>query len=185
MSGPQRPPRGPWGDVLDQVRDALDDAGVGAGQVRDELIRGVRDTLDALQPPPTATEPPDVSVVDGGRADDAPPSGSPPPDLRVAKPEAPPAVSVAVRRAATIARSDLSATGVFAVADGDTQTLFRAAAAHPYRVACDRGAVRVALDGAPSVTVAAGQTCDVTARVVSVRATTPGGAAGRYARLPA
>ena len=53
MSGDERPPRGPWGDVLDEVREALDDAGVGAGELRDGLVRGVRDALDALQRPPT------------------------------------------------------------------------------------------------------------------------------------
>lgn len=200
MSGDDN--RGPWADVLDQVREALDDAGVGAGEVRDELVRGVKDALHTLQgrpdEPPQGQDPPaaspDVTIVPGGRADDAPPAPGSPPDLRVAPPESAatpvsPSVSVSVRRArapTALSPTDLSATGVFSVpADGSTQTLFRSDRAHPYRVVCDSGGLRISLDGAPADSLVCGQSMDVYARLVRVRADHDDGATGRYVRLPA
>ena len=72
-----------------------------------------------------------------------------------------------------------------ALEPGGAQTLYRASAPHPYRVACDRGAVRLSLDEAPAEWLRAGQSMDVCARLVRVLADTDAGAAGRYARLPA
>lgn len=97
-------PRGPWADILDQVKEALEDAGVGAGEVRNEVVQSVGDALKAFRtweennpeaaaprsddPADFFDEEPHVEVVDGGRPEGAPPSPGHKPDLHVA--EAPP-----------------------------------------------------------------------------------------------
>ena len=102
-----RPPRDPEDltlggivdEVVSQVKVALDEADVTSRRSRDLLLDGLRDVLEAIdpasvrgqgdpappdQPPPV---PPDVEVVEGGRAEDAPPTQGPRPDLKVAEPE--------------------------------------------------------------------------------------------------
>lgn len=189
------PPRGPWSDLMDQVRDALEDAGIGAGEVRDEVVQGVSDALRALRG--AGSDPgaagagvgPHVDVVEGGRAEGSPVSAGPRPDLHVAEPPAEPdrgdggsaRVKVTVQRAQQV--QALGGEIAFALADDESQTLFRGASAHPYRVAADSGALRVVLDGAPAETLHEGQSMDVEAAHLRVAAE-GGSASGRCLRLP-
>lgn len=189
------PPRGPWSDLVDQVRDALEDAGIGAGEVRDEVVQGVSDALRALrsanaEPGSEDTHPtePHVDVVDGGRPEGAPPTAGPRPDLHVAKPlegeGQGPAVhtqaTVTVRRPSTL--RTLEGERRVTLDAEEAQTLFRGTSPHPYRVAADRGRLRVFLDGAPAETLVAGQSLDVEATHLRVAAD-GGSAAGRFLRL--
>jgi hypothetical protein len=187
----RRPPDDPWGPVLDRVEDALDDAGVGPDAERDSLLDGVRAALDALVGlEPTDGGRPEVVVVDGGRAQDAPPTESERPTLRVAAPAAPPAAGdvdappVGVRWAAGDVTLDLDRLGrILLDAEQPEQTLFRGVRPRAYRVGCTRGVMRVSADGAPLERVTAGRSIDVEARVLQVTLAGEAVAAGRYVRL--
>jgi hypothetical protein len=86
----RRPPDDPWSEVLDQVEDALEDAGVVSPPDREALLDGVRSALDALVGMDTRTDAgPDVVVVEGGRREDEPPTAGATPPLRVAEGPAP------------------------------------------------------------------------------------------------
>ncbi len=189
------PPRGPWSDLLEQVRDALEDAGLGAGEVRDEVVHGVSEALRALRGdgipgdlPEEDVADPSVGVVEGGRAPGAPPTPGPRPDLHVASaPEgeavqepAPPRVQVTLRTAPGL--QALEGVACFVLEDGAAQTLYRGAAPHPYRVVADFGSLRLLLDGSPAETLEAGQSIDVDASHLRVLAE-GGGAQGRFLRL--
>ena len=189
------PPRAPWTDLLDQVRDALEDAGIGAGEVRDEVVQGVGEALRALRGAGIAPEAsdvgapePSVGVVEGGRAAGAPPTPGPRPDLHVAEPldrEGPqgpeaPRVQVTVQTAPV--RQPLEGTVGFALDSDAAQTLFRGAEPHPYRIAIDTGAVRLLLDGSPAESMSAGQSMDVDVCHLRVLAEEDG-ARGRFLRL--
>ena len=191
------PPRAPWTDLLDQVRDALEDAGIGAGEVRDEVVQGVGEALRALreaglapEAPDASTPEPTVGVVEGGRAAGAPPTPGPRPDLHVAEPQGgeplqqgpeAPRVQVTVRTAPV--RQPLEGTVDFALDSDAAQTLYRGAEPHPYRIAIDTGAVRLLLDGAPAEALSAGQSMDVDVCHLRVLAEEDG-ARGRFLRLP-
>lgn len=203
------PPRGPWSDVLDQVRDALEDAGIGAQEITSELMEGVRLGLDALSRGPEAGPPPDpsadvgpeVRVVPGGRGEGEPPAPGPRPDLKVAEPEperggpsalyddaadavAASNVSVRVR---TVDRGDgrggLPRGDIAVSPDAPAQTVFRGATPRPYRVRCVTGALRVELDGQPADQLSAGQSMDVEAGLIRVSAADGAAATGSYLRL--
>lgn len=188
------PPRGPWSDLMDQVRDALEDAGIGAGEVRDEVVQGVGDALRALRSagvePEGASIDPTVDVVEGGRAPDSPPTSGNRPDLRVARPptDSPgetdtaegATVNLTIRHGAMLPSLDGAVS--FALANESSRTLFVGASAHPYRVRADAGTVRLVLDGTPTETLTAGQSMDVDAAHLRVVAE-DGSAAGRFLRL--
>ena len=86
-----------WGEVLDQLTDALDQANLTDGSMRNVVVDGVRDALSALtgmgfpldpdsESAPRSDEGPDITVVEGGRTEDTPASDVARPDLRVADP---------------------------------------------------------------------------------------------------
>jgi len=86
-----------WGEVLDQLTDALDQANLTDGSMRNVVVDGVRDALSALtgmgfplepdsESAPRSEEGPDITVVEGGRTEDTPASDAARPDLRVADP---------------------------------------------------------------------------------------------------
>ncbi|MEC8424431.1 MAG: hypothetical protein VX000_11690 [Myxococcota bacterium] len=86
----RRPPEDPWSEVLEQVEDALRDAGVGEDDGRAALLDGVRSALDGLVGLDTRDGgSPDVVVVEGGRGEDDPPTRGEAPPLRVADAPAP------------------------------------------------------------------------------------------------
>lgn len=189
------PPRTPWTDVLDQVRDALEDAGIGAGDIREEVVSGVGEALRALRSAGLAPDPeadgaaePSVGVVEGGRPAGSPPTPGPRPDLHVAAPTegqaAPrsprPQVQVHVRTSAPLPALDGPVS--FGLEDDEAQTLYRGSAPHPYRVAVDSGSVRLLLDGAPAETLSAGQSMDLDVAHLCAVAE-HGRAEGRFLRL--
>lgn len=183
-------------EVVSQVRVALDEADVTSRQSRDMLLDGLRDVMQALDPgslvrPKGAEAPdegPDVSVVDGGRADDAPPTDGPKPDLKVAEPAAdspePEQPRVYTRVTVHKAKPPTDGHPRLTLEEGATwRSLFRGSTARPYRLTAEQGSVRVSLDGMPADTIPAGSSLDVEASVIQVAA--EGGAARvRYERLP-
>lgn len=85
----RRPPEDPWSEVLDQVEDALVEAGIGAEPERGALLDGVRSALDSLVGLDTSQDiGPEVVVVEGGRGEHEPPTEGAVPPLRVADPPA-------------------------------------------------------------------------------------------------
>jgi hypothetical protein len=81
----RRPPEDPWSEVLEQVDDALADAGITDEPDRAALLEGVRSALDSLVGGDAREDDgPDVVVVEGGRGMDEPPTAGVAPPLRVA-----------------------------------------------------------------------------------------------------
>lgn len=178
-------------ELLDQVRTALD-AAVKAfpeGSIRPEAV-----SVEAsIVPEPTGA--PRVVVLPGGRDDDAPPEATGRPPLRVAEPHDAPEEPARERRvrvvrvsprepAPSVHVAPLAMEGSIEAHAGDAgwQTLFRGQSARTYRLAATEGVLEVALDGELLEQVHPGQTTDVEARLIRVRAT-EGVARGRYARL--
>ena len=198
------PPPRPWSDVLDQVRDALEDAGIGAQEITSEPWRAsgsdwtpcrgarrpgrrpIRRLTSALRSgwcPAVAGK--------GSRPRPAPgpisrwpnpnPSGAGPRPCTTMRPtRSPPNVSVRVR---TVDRgTGGAAPGDIAVSpDAPAQTVFRGATPRPYRVRCVTGALRVEFDGSPPTT--SGQSMDVEAGLIRVSAADGAAATGAYLRL--
>jgi len=166
--------------ILSQVEEALDEADLHDSALRQALLDGVREALSG-EPAP---EPPKMTVVEGGGA---PSTGGSPPHLKLALESGDdrPPVRVAVSRRALKAPASSAREGAIVLAERGAeevqQTLFRGLEPHPYRVACRRGWMKVALDGQPAETLEAGQTVDVEARLIRVSST--GGASGAYIRL--
>ena len=194
-------------EVVSQVRGALDEVDVSSRGVRELLLDELRDVFEALEPgvfrhpqtPPSDDGSPDVTVVDGGRADDAPPSEGPRPDLKVAEPDPTPASSVEeeaprprvytrvrVHQAETPKMRDpRPMVELDPSREGDTwRSLFRGAVARPYRLAVETGSVRVSLDGMPTEVMRTGDNLDVEAGVIQVAAVGDARAVVRYERLP-
>lgn len=208
----ERPPRTPddlslggiVDEVVSQVRTALDEADVSGRQGRDLLLDGLRDVMQAIDPaslvraghaaaPPDPSPAPDVTVVDGGRSEDAPPTPGPKPDLKVATDAAPEPSSPRVYTKVTVHKSAASSSaprddrpGLNLPASGDTpewRSLFRGSTARPYRIIAEEGRVSVRLDGEDADTVHPGASLDVEARVIQVAAI-DAPARVRFERLP-
>jgi hypothetical protein len=208
-----RPPRNPddlslggiVDEVVSQVRVALDEADVTGRHGRELLLDGLRDVLHAMDPAsvvrstdakrkPKSTDVPDVTVVDGGRADDAPPTEGQKPDLKVAEPDSPDPVEdtprvytrVTVHKAQKTAPPDgLPRVELHPTTDTDTwRSLFRGAVPRPYRLTVEKGRVRVSLDGMPADVIGPGASLDVEAAVIQVSLDGETPAAVRYERLP-
>jgi hypothetical protein len=212
----ERPPRDPDDlslgglveEVVSQVRGALDEADVTSRHSRDLLLDGLRDVMQTLDPgvlvgaraASSESEVPDVTVVDGGRAADAPPSEGPRPDLKVADPvsmgssaeedasEVPtPKVytRVTVHTPSTPTSDGQPRVELDAASEGAPEwcSVFRGSIARPYRITAERGVVRISLNGLPADTVRAGSSVDVEARVIQVSAA-DAAATARYERLP-
>lgn len=196
-------------EVVSQVRVALDEADVTSRHSRELLLDGLKDVFQAMDPgsfirprESEASAPsPDVTVVDGGRAADAPPTDGPRPDLKVAEPDAKeePAESseassspepkvvtrVTVRDLGTRGAHDPRPRIQLAASadDADWRSLFRGSVARPYRISVTAGTVRVSLDGLPADTVHRGASLDVEAKVIQVAAMNGEAADLRYERL--
>ncbi|GEM_PF-1984567 len=203
MTG-EPPIEDPWGDVVNQVADALTDLNLQDGALRSALLDGLRSALGQVEGGGIDVDaPPDVVVVEGGRPDDGPPTARPVPDLRVADDpteEDVPEVRTRVRvvrvghelesdepeqpdwLAAPITHEGRIRTGDPATASG-WQTVLRAESVRAYRLNCDRGALEVFLEGEPAERLATGQTVDVEAKLIRVRSAGPQGAEGSYVRL--
>lgn len=215
----ERPPRDPddlslggiVDEVVSQVRVALDEADITGIQSRELLLDGVRDVMQALYPSSVSRSPagptpgpPDVSVVDGGRADDAPPSPGERPELRVAAPEPDAAAEseasdaegtpdqprvvtrVKVHQAQPKPIPDRQPRVQLIGTDAEApqwRSVFRGATPRPYRLTAETGVVRVSLDGMPADLVPAGSSLDVEAQVIQVCTQDPV-ATLRYERLP-
>lgn len=183
MSGPPDDRDG-VDDVLDQVEQALDKLRLGDGPTRDALLDGVREALGELG---VGAQPgtPDIRVMDGGRGDDDPTSEAPAPDLRVADDRRETSHADARVKVVRVgATGKTSHDGAISVAGTEHwQTVSRSAAARAYRIWCERGTLRVAIDGLPADQLTAGQSLDVEARLVRVASADGSSAAGRYVRL--
>ena len=191
-----RPPRDPddlslgglVDEVVSQVKVALDEADVTAGRSRDMLIDGLRDVLEAMDPASLKRRgaTPNVEVVKGGRADDAPPTEGPKPDLKVAESEDPDAAaSPQVVTRVVVKKSTPAGDGrprVNLPEGGDWRSLFRGTVARAYRLHAVKGAVRVQLNGMPADVLEQGDALDVEARVIQV-ASRDGAAVVAYDRL--
>jgi hypothetical protein len=198
------PDQDPWDDVVSQVADALADLNLTDGPLRSALLDGLRSALDqvggGLGTPP-APSVPEVVVVEGGRAADAPPSLGQRPELRVADDpteEDVPEVRTHVRVVRVGADQEpieepdwlsipISHEGRIRVGEPTTQagwqTVLRAQSVRAYRLNCERGALEIFLEGEAAERLAAGQTVDVEAQLIRVRAAGPNGAEGSYVRL--
>ena len=139
-----------------------------------------------------------MTVVDGGRPDDAPPSKSGRPDLRVAGQEeegetdddAGPAPSVKVRvlrpselgRKPDVARTDALQHGIVELAAaGERQWIYHGSAPARYRVYCTSGKMALPA-GEERILIGPGQSTDIEAKELCATAEAPG-TAGRYLHL--
>ncbi len=181
MSGPPDDSDG-VDEVLDQVERALDELRLEDEGARSALLDGVRSALGELGLGGAGD--PRIHVVDGGRGVDDPTTEAPRPELRVAHQDDERSSSARVRVVRVGGVEATTHDGVIAVSQADVwQTVSRAAAARPYRVWCATGMLRVAIDGLPADTLAAGQSLDVEARLVRVCSADGTAATGRYVRL--
>ena len=194
-----------WDDLLAQVRDALREAGLRPDD-ESAVEDGLRAALEQLGDLSTlieersadgqAGERPDVEVVEGGRTADDPPTPRAGPKLHIAgegdvspgEPPARPGVETTVRlvrlpAGRTSRDPGLGREGAIRLESGQQQTIFRGGQARPYRVACTRGVLTIAVDGLPAEVLRGGQTFDVEAALVRVSTDAPDGAEGRYVRL--
>ena len=200
-----------WSDVIEQVLNALDDAGVADHGTRDALTEGVRAALDAMstgegidvqiighERTAHGSEHPEVEVVPGGRASSDPPTSGERPSLRIAEPDedhvsdaAPPSVTrvrVHRRDRATPSAADLAHGGWIRVnGDGQPesrwQTVYAGARPRLYRVACSSGTLDVSVDGAAVERLATGQSMDTAGRAIRVTTDDPGEGRGLYLRI--
>jgi hypothetical protein len=193
-------------EVVSQVRGALDEADVSSRGAREMLLDELKDVFQALDPgsllrpqsAPSADGAPDVTVVDGGRAEDAPPTEGPKPDLKVAHPEPTEDASVedVPSKPRIYTRVTVHDTAAMKTADrrpvieldpskeaDAVRSLFRGTVSRPYRIAVETGRVRVSLDGMPAEVVRAGDSLDVEASVIQVAAVGDARAVVRYERL--
>ncbi len=184
-------------EVVDQVQRALDEAQLSLGPARDQLAAELRAAFrmvgkDLLGRAPASE--PSLSVVVGGREEDAPRAAAPDPGLRVAAPpaEADPAPAAPLTPGLRwVMRKPLAGAGVPGKlrldppTDGDDgwQTLFRGSAPRAYRIHCDTGTLEVAIDGLPGERVRAGCSMDLEARLVRVRARPGAPVSARYRRI--
>lgn len=206
------PPDDPWSEVLDQVANALDDAGVVARSERGALLDGVRSALDALVGVDTTSDAaPEVVVVEGGRGPEDPPTGGAAPSLRVA--DTPPGADapadnvdedatwldeewddvwgagtetsqVVVKVPAGLGTRGSVVTGRYALESGTpSHTLFMGPEPRAYRVECRVGRATVGIDGGASVALPEGCSVDLEARHITITAAGEAGAQGRYIRL--
>jgi len=169
--------------ILNEVRDALDEAGISNDGIRGALLDGVRDALGELGGEQGG---PEMTVVDGGRSAGEPRAEGAPPELTIAdgeKAPEPSRIKVFVTREESKAREEVvtDGRGRIAVSDG-TQTVFHGAVARAYRLHCDAGVLRVSLDGQPAESLSQGQSLDVEARLIRLSAQEDAG--GWYTRLP-
>ena len=192
MSSPNEPPD--IDEVVVRVNEALDELDVVAGPERDALLSSLRAALGALGdieldsvevravPVEVPVEVPSVEVVTGGRGDD-PRSEGPRPALRVARPvveegEPVPTAERPPRRRAvqvvSVAPEELPeapvASGRFALAAGEWQTVFHGAGPRCYRLGCRAGRVGIYAEGEPSCELRAGQTVDIEASLIRLNA---------------
>ncbi|MBW1877824.1 MAG: hypothetical protein JRI25_01365 [Deltaproteobacteria bacterium] len=190
-------------ELMAQVDEAFAALELGDGKLGDMIGDGVREALRAtlgdLSTPKGGGEPakPQVTVLDGGKDDGAPDDAdeTPRPELRVAEPTDVPAesspqsrvrvVRVGNRPRVSIQETPLHLEGNLRVDPGEEawQTLFRGADPRTYRLACDGGVLEVALDGQIADRIQPGQTMDVEARLIRVRAGSDTVMTGRYARV--
>ena len=162
---PKPPPDdpAPFADLIAQVDVALSELNITDDATRDAVAAGLTEALSAL----TGEEKP--SAAPSLRLVDAPPQETPTP--------AQPRVGV-VR---TTFQPSLDTAGRIAVEADALQTLHRSAAARPYRLHCDTGALLVIADGQPVDTVRAGQSIDVEGAMLQVRGRKT--STGRFIRL--
>jgi hypothetical protein len=202
--------------VIDQVADALDELEIVEGAERNALLSNLRDVLGALDGFGTATltvhaeapepEPPDISVLEGGRSEETA-AGASRARLRIA-PDADPGPAeegvrdedtqgsgarehtrLSVRRFPLPPRRSEPPLNeppgaillVPAVAGAAEQTLLLGSELRAYRIRCTHGEMQVLVDDAPAFSLVAGQTVDVEGRRLRVAAA--GAAEGRYIRL--
>ena len=199
-------------EVVSQVRVALDEADITSRHSRALLLDGLKDVFQAMDPgafirpreSDVSGPSPDVTVVDGGRAADAPPTDGPRPDLKVAEPDSAEEVSAPSASSDSSASTepkvvtrvtvrDLGTRGtrdprprIQLAASGDAAdwcSLFRGSVARPYRISVAAGTVRVSLDGLPADAVHSGASLDVEAKVIQVAAMNGEAADLRYERL--
>lgn len=173
MSTPDDP------DLYAELDAALDQLGIDDPAVRAAVAESVRAALAGLGD--TGGGAPVVEVVEGGRTDDSPPSANRPP-LRVAEPPDPDNGEPRLRVVRVGARG--GSDGVIRITpEEDTawQPVFHGEAPHPYRIHCDTGALRVAVDGAAIGRLHPGQSVDVVGRQIRVGAELT--SHGRYSRL--
>lgn len=70
--------------LVNELSKELESAGFVDDDVQEELMVGIQDSLRAIFGEVFESEPPNVTVVEGGRTEDAPINNRPQPDLKVA-----------------------------------------------------------------------------------------------------
>ena len=173
MSTPDDP------DLYAELDAALDQLGIDDPAVRAAVAESVRAALAGMGSGGDSS--PVVEVVEGGRSDDSPPSANRPP-LRVAEPGEREDEGPRLRVVRVGGRA--GPEGVIRITpEEDTawQPIFHGEAPHPYRVHCDTGALRVAVDGVAIGRLQPGQSVDVVGRQIRVGAEIT--SHGRYTRL--
>lgn len=172
-------------DVLDQVVQALGD--VDAHADPDLLLGGIRDALESIADDADGAQV-QVTVLDGGWSPEPrPPKGRT--HLRLADEDDLPDPEDDELEASEHGRlrvqvmeprpRDTLTHGVITLGPSATQVLLCAPREHLYRVRCERGTMAVEADG-EEIALGPGQTTDVEAKRLVVRAGPERGAAGKY-----
>lgn len=198
-------------EVLGQVSDALDELEVVQGAERDALLESLRGVLGSLDLPLSHVEvrtfladdpEPPVSLLQGGRPNDAPDPTGPRPSLRLAEPEDVgdpdsegagafgPGASAHVRllrpkrpRADDVLPEPPGQIRLAPAAGAAraVQPIFQGRRPRSYRVRCVEGQLYVEADGHALAPLGPGQTVDVEAQALQVWSDAP--CEGRYIRL--
>ncbi|MBT3221424.1 MAG: hypothetical protein HN348_20260 [Proteobacteria bacterium] len=192
--------------LVEQVEAALDALNIGDDATRDAVVDGLRDAFKTVKDLNFSdlnfnaeVETPEVVVIDGGREGEEEVEdeveAKPRPELHIVEdeesisPEVTTMGDVKVRvihphtKTARTRRFDLQAQGEINLAGRSWQTLFRGESSRTYRLCCRTGVLDVALNGALVEQLKPGQTIDIEANLIRVRAETDEEASGSYVRL--
>jgi hypothetical protein len=172
--------------LFGELSQELEDAGFVDNDIRDELIVGIQDSLRALFGDLMDHDPPNVTVVEGGRDEDSPPSDSPPPVLKVAASSTSeeedferhedmsfdaPNVSVRlVRPSSSIPIHTLSSGNIHLPSEGDEQSIYIGTSAKMYRILLFKGKIEVKNGTGVLGVLNEKQTIDIEGERIEVRA---------------
>ena len=192
-------------EAVEQVQAALDALNIGNDATRDAVVDGLREAFKTVKDLDfnnltfdAEVETPEVVVIDGGREDETDECDAKPkekPELRIVEsdetvtPQVSTVGDVKVRvihprtKTARTQRFDLHAQGEIHLEGRSWQTLFRGENIRTYRLCCRTGVLDVALNGALVEQLKPGQTIDVEASLIRVRAESDEASSGSYVRL--
>ena len=178
--------------IFSQLQEAMSDNEYGEeGQIQEELLEGIRHSLEALFGGLPSQDSPTVTVVEGGKSDDEPRNEQDRPNLAFAPEieaeealERPSDVQVRILKGpelfSSLHRESANSAGQILLNDDDQQTLFKGTSEKTYRIFCSQGRLSVHCLG-QRLSLQRGQSVDVEASEIAVSSVDK--AKGHYFRV--